>query len=947
MPSDTKLPISSLRTGFINITSLRGHILDFREFIGEDTNLDVIGIAETWLDTSIPDNIIEISGFNIFRNDRNSRGGGVALYIRNSFKVTIIASSNTSGPDKPGKPEHLMCSIQQGKHEPVFICVVYKPPNISTVHNCSLKQDILTFSSTFSHKVIIGDFNCNILGTGSEARFVPDLADELSLQLVQHGPTHFSNTTRTWIDAMLVDSNDTIKELANRATSFHSRHNFIEVNIEIPILRTVKEDLKYRNYKGVNNTELINLLSDYDWTLFEVPDMDPVHGLECLNNNLSQAIDKLAPEKVLRMRRNNFPWMNDHIKMLQRKTEATYKRHRRTQDPELYKQFVELRRNTEEETDRARTKYLRNKINEARKSNAVWKELHNIGLLPKPKGDLNGFTPQELNDHFAKVSISQNENADTLKDIVSNAPEEGFAFSKISLKDVKEAVAHFSSEAVGEDGIPHSIISKALPFIGPHVVQIFNASLKQGIFPDTWKKAHVIPLKKARAPSSPADFRPISILPLLSKVFEKIVHSQMIQYLESNNLIDPLQTGFRKNHSTQTALLKLADDIRTGMDSKLLTVLLLFDMSKAFDSISRTRLLRKLQELGFSKTVLAWICSYLTGREQLVTSRSEGNSSWLTTNLGVPQGSVLGPLLFILYINDICKALPTDKVKHLLYADDLQIYIQISRDKLHEGVNLLAEAARSIQEWANAAGLRLNVAKTKAILFGPSKTVSEIMLSDLEGVKLYDGTFIPFSSSVTSLGVVLDSSLSWKDHINSIGKKINKVMYCLRHFRRFTDENLRKKLVEALAFPHIDYCSVVYSDASLQLRTRIQVMQNSCIRYIHGLKGTDRVTPHRVKLAWMRTDTRRFYFLGLALYKILREKTPSYLSEFFENYISHGPTRRNKPELKIPFARTEIGIQAFKVSGARFWNSLPTFIRDSPSLGQFKTSLWRHLFALD
>ena len=193
-----------------------------------------------------------------------------------------------------------------------------------------------------------------------------------------------------------------------------------------------------------------------------------------------------------------------------------------------------------------------------------------------------------------------------MESVIASAADDGFIFKEVTLADVVLAVSHFSSQAVGEDGIPESIVLKALPTIGPILTKIFNASLSTGIFPSSWKKAHLVPLKKTAVPSSATDFRPIALLSFLSKVLEKIVHIQISDYLASNKTLDPLQTGFRKYNSTQTALLKLTEDIRAGIDSdkKLITILLLFDFSKAFDTISPTKLLRKLSKIPFSRIVL-------------------------------------------------------------------------------------------------------------------------------------------------------------------------------------------------------------------------------------------------------------------------------------------------------------------------------------------------------
>ena len=219
--------------------------------------------------------------------------------------------------------------------------------------------------------------------------------------------------------------------------------------------------------------------------------------------------------------------------------------------------------------------------------------LRALGLLPARKDALHGFTSDVFNAHFAGESVSPHESEAEMEGILTSAAGDGFTFEEVALADVVLAVAYFSSQAIGEDGIPQSIIVKSLPVIGPIITHILNVPLSSGIFPGSWRKAHLVPLKKTAVPSSVSDFRPIALLSFLSKVLEKIVHTQLTEYLTSEKILDPLQTGFRQCNSTQTTLLKFTKDIPAGTDSdkKLLTVLLLFDFSKAFGTISPTKFL--------------------------------------------------------------------------------------------------------------------------------------------------------------------------------------------------------------------------------------------------------------------------------------------------------------------------------------------------------------------
>ena len=874
--------------------------------------------------------------------------GGVTLYVHDAYKVTRLASSDTEGPGKPGVPEYLMCTVQRGDSDPIFVCVVYRPPSVSFYKNDFLAK-LESYCSEYSHKIILGDWNANLLSlTDSAAKLVRRLANKLSLRIVEHAPTHVSPTSSTWIDIILIDSNDEVLDAKVIPATYQNRHNVIDALISVETCEEQHKEITYRDYKNIDPAELLRHLADCDWSPFDSRDStDPDIMLQCLSANLQGAIEHLAPIKRILPRKGKAPWVGVELQQLYKKRDATYRRYRRTQNVKYLEDFIVLRGEAECRTTEARTNYYYNKLSDALHSNNIWKELRGLGLLPRSKDELNGFSPDDLNRHFASVSISPHENPSLHINIINSADESGFAFKPVTLNDVIISISHFSSQAMGVDGIPQSVITKSIPVIGEYLVALFNSSLRSGTFPSLWREALVVPLKKRAIPSSATDFRPIALLCFLSKVLEKLVHDQMYEYLTSQNLLDPHQTGFRPRSSTQTALLKLTDDIRTGIDKKLITILLQFDFSKAFDKVSPTRLLERLRVKGFSRAALMWLSSYLTNRKQLVKARSGGQSDWIDTNLGVPQGSVLGPLLFCLYIDDLQEVLSDKPTDYILYADDLQIYMHVDKERLDEGTAQLSNIAKEISDWADRASLKLNAGKTKAIIFGSPKIINRLSNSALPGIEVAGGTTVPYSDTVTSLGVTLDSKLNWEPHLDSLTKKFNKVIYSLRFFRKFTTESLRKRLAEALLFPHLDYCSVVYLDASTEQKARLQRLQNTCVRYVTGAKWDDHISPHREKLGWLKTGTRQDYFALLIIYKILRMRAPIYLTTRFKPHVSRNPCRGEMKELAIPHARTEKCRRSFYIYGARLWNSLPIVIRNLPSFSRFKVALRRHLSTLD
>ena len=286
-------------------------------------------------------------------------------------------------------------------------------------------------------------------------------------------------------------------------------------------------------------------------------------------------------------------------------------------------------------------------------------------------------------------------------------------------------------------------------------------------------------------------------------------------------------------------------------------------------------------------------------------------------------------------------------VRHILYADDLQVYLSVPKDDLKAGTKCVVAAARAVTGWATAASLKLNVGKTSAMLFGTRGFLSDIRASGFNSIDLGSGVVVPLSDTVMSLGVVLDGGLTWRLHIDQVCNKVNQVFYILGFFHQYTTQSLRVKLACTLVFPHLNYCSVVYLDATQEMRGRLQRLQNSCVRYVTGARWGDHITPYRLQLGWIETDRWRNYFICLHMYKIWRLKEPQYLTDLFKPYKSSRSVRGNPKEIEVPRRGIKLTESALRVVGARFWNMLPSEIRDSPSLNIFKNRLREQLCDLD
>lgn len=301
----------------------------------------------------------------------------------------------------------------------------------------------------------------------------------------------------------------------------------------------------YRKFKDITPEDINETLANCDWTVCNNNETDLHTLLYSINSNLQRAIDKHASLKTVNPKIQKHPWINKDLQFLINKRKATEKRYLRTKNKTLLTELMQLNEQVVHLNDIARNSFIHDRLDEAiTNGQEFWRELRHLGLLPNPKGELHGFSPDELNKHYSKVSFSDSENPLELNDVVKSAPDDGFKLHEVSLSDVILAVSHFKSQATGIDGILHSVIAKSLPTLGPYLVRIFNDSIKRGIFPSDWKTSLLVALKKVLIPTLLSDFRPIALLCLLSKVLEKLVHDQITLYFKNSKLLDPLQPIF-------------------------------------------------------------------------------------------------------------------------------------------------------------------------------------------------------------------------------------------------------------------------------------------------------------------------------------------------------------------------------------------------------------------
>ena len=935
----------SFHVAHLNCESLMRNFHEFRETFSP-LQLHVLCVSETWLKNSIPNSLINIPNYVLLRNDRLGKSaGGVAVYLRSDLKATVLSHS----PNQyTAQTEYMILEVTVN-HQRILLSVVYRPPKANFDN---FEEDITPLLPRYQHILILGDLNFNLLNNKPDTQRFRNLITSLNLNILPLNATYHSGNTESWLDVILTNN---ISRIVNhgqvRAPDVSPKHDIIFTTYSLKMPKYRPRMISYRDIKNINEEELEDEARRLPFhTVIDIPTVE--EKLHLLNSLVLNLYDKVAPVKTRRVTRPPSPWMTNELLALMSQRNIAFSKYRKASKENLpsidalFEAYRKLRNRCTQEVRRAKFKYACSMQDPSLQPKQLWNKLRMLGISKKTSEVLVGdISLNELNGKFCEVkTIDNTVRNETINYITSRhshqANEPKFYFRTVHTRDVYKAINNIKSNSQGVDNIPINLIRKILPFIIHSITDIFNSSLRSRTFPALWKLAHITPIPKTQNPTSASDYRPISILPALSKSLEYIVHHQITDFLSHNNYLNPFQSGFRPNHSTRTALIQVTDDIREAMDNRLLTLLVLLDFSKAFQMVDHKIMLAKLSHFyNFSSGPVQWMKSYLDGRLQRVKISNE-QSDWKLLNSGVPQGSVLGPLLFSLYINDLPTA-TMESLKHHMYADDLQCYSTFTPSLLPRAIETTNCELKRIFEWSSRHGLQINPQKSQCIIIGSRQLLSRIDSQVIPPVSL-NGVCIPFSTSVKNLGVFFNETLTWNDHINFICKKAYAALHPLYKLRNTIPPAIKERLVHSLVLSHLDYCDIVYDDCDTLQANKLQRIQNTCIRYIYNLKRYDHLSQYFQKLSWLQLKKRRQLHRLTQVFKTTSSGLPSYISRRLLPLSSSHPryTRSSITNLLfIPLHKSQFFDKSFTVAAAREWNSLPPDLKTSRSVGIFKRKL--------
>ena len=545
-----------------------------------------------------------------------------------------------------------------------------------------------------------------------------------------------------------------------------------------------------------------------------------------------------------------------------------------------------------------------------------------------------------FNDYFVNIghNLVSNLNDGNIGDdsllFMGERTLNSFVFYQTDCSEISHLIDSFKNKKTNINNIPVFVIKKVSPVICPMLAQLFNESIVYGKFPNKLKLGRVIPLHKSGSSTILKNYRPITTLSIFSKIFEKLVHVRMTSFIKENDIIKPNQFGFQKNKSTSDAILEFLENVYESFEENNYYLALYLDFSKAFDTISHDILLKKLDYIGFRGPIQSWIRSFLSGRSQYVEVGGSVSCS-LPITIGVPQGSTLGPLFFILYINDMINSLTNMDIIH--FADDSTLHVKFAKNSNIS--TMVNNELYSINNWLKVNKLCLNIDKTKYMIFSIKEKPPDINLS-IGNIQIGRTNVHKF------LGVFIDDKITFSDHISKLCSKLSSGIGMLRRLKSCVPRDVLKQLYYSFIYSHFTYAITSYQSA---YQNQIKKLDNLINRALKLTLNIDTITPVLLKeKRFMNLDMTVNYFCCINMYKIL--KTNSH--QFFKNKITsfqieheHVTRATNLELIHLPIYRLSKCKRSFLYRGLIFWNKLPINTRNNPNnLSCFKSLLKQYIF---
>ena len=900
---------------------------------------DLIAFTETWLNKDLPSSEIL---FDLYkepeRKDRDDSYGGVALYIKNN-----VFHKRRSDLEIPGVECIWVELVLRNKH--ILFGVFYRPPNSTAVqHLCIIDSIHLAVDTGIQDIVITGDFNLNIRNPASAAK-IQSICEQFSLIQIITSSTNFTESSESIIDLIFTSNNDLIQS-SGVADPFLQQN--IRYHCPIYGVFSVQKPCHSSFYRHVwlldkgDYDKLRRLVADFNWESIMDDDIDTY------TSNITSTIIELSkhciPYKKVCIRDHEPPWFNNNIRLHIRRRKRAYRKARGSNSEHSWERFRTLRNETTYLIKTAKHKYylsLADKLKSQNNSSKTWwsclksfmqpTTAHSIPPLQSGLAviDDNMSKADLLNDFFRDQTLIDESSA---PDLTEPGPSDFPGLHSLVISPVEVSFILKSlplGKASGPDGINNRILRELSLELSHPLSSLFNFSLTKGIFPSSWKEAHVCPIFKSGDPSLVNNYRPISLLSTLGKVFERVIFKHTYNYLHENHILTSLQSGFTPGDSTINQLTFLYNMFSQALDSGKEIRAVFCDISKAFDRVWHDGLLYKLKLIGVSGNVLSWFTSYLTGRKQRVVLPGT-QSAWNDITAGVPQGSILGPLLFLIYINDIVSDI---NARIRLFADDTSLFLIVEDPSAAAAI--LNEDLQKISTWASKWLVRFNPNKTESLiitrktrpLYRPPIFMLDVQINQVASHK--------------HLGIFLSSDLHWTVHINYIKTKCWKRINIMHKLKFILDRKSLETIYISFIRPILEYGDILFDNCSQQEKQDLESIQHEAARIVTGATKLVSISKLMKEVGWDTLDMRRHKHKLIQFYKMKNHLSPEYLCDLVPQTVgdSNSYWLRNASQYVHLPSRTSYHSHSFLPSVIRSFNDLPARMQEAESLLSFKSLL--------
>lgn len=916
-------------------------LLDFSHHI---VNIDVFAFCETRLSSDLCD-LYAVPEFKLFSNPRNTSGGGVALYVRNKYRATMIQNMCLMCPS-------IETVVVQFIHfERVYMVInIYRPPgsDFDIFHEKLLELLDFTVSAQPTASVIfLGDFNLNLFSKSKITKLLNSTMFSFGYMPVVLRPTRVTSHSATLIDHIWSNA---VHDVSSSGIIRYSATDHFPTYVQVRCGKKNNSDECFmtvtRRRRGSECDELFSShLAQVCWTdLLEQMDVDVLY--DEFISGISHVYDLCYPletkkAKILDIEK---PHITPDIKLLIKKRHKLLKLSHKW--PLRYREsYCKLRNFVNKKIRAAKSLYYQTRLDDiSQNPKKSWSVINDVLGRCSPQlhsaefciGDQTIRDPiviaAKFNEYFAAVGENLATNftgPSNYLQYINCEINELFELHPVTETEVEDIVMSLRDAAPGVDGLPISLFRSNFALLGKIITHICNVGIRGGTFPQKFMIARVSCIFKSGDAKSISNYRPISVLPCFSKIIENIIARQLITHFSDYNLFTDSQFGFLPKLSTQNAVLRVTDILFDAFNTGEIALGVFLDLSKAFDSLNRTILFDKLKKYGVQGNSLNWFRSYFSRRMQCVIF--EGHESpMLTVDYGVPQGSVIGPILFLIFINDIVNA--SNKLKFIMYADDTNVVL--SNRNLNDGIDLLNRELILVSDWFVNNCLTLNASKSQFVIFHRKQRKIPVLNVPV----VIDNVTIRRVAYTKFLGVQLDENMSWSEHVHYIERKLSKYVPIIYRVRHCLNRQALRSIYNSLIYPNILYCICAWGSCTAVALNPLKRLQRKLIRVICWQPFHADVGPLYRGLNLLSVLGVYYYMCGIFVFKSLDR------TEWFSRQEVTYATRASELNLlSVPFVRTVHSSRSIRIRGAHVWNNIPESIKNSVSYNSFKINFKNHL----